>query len=80
MTTLDDHESGQRAFAPSDSREGDQIRWLSFRMYTWTLIVGALLYVALELDRSLAIAKVGFVVEGRHWIRAQFRIWTPSQT
>lgn len=73
MTTLNDHESSQRAFAPSDSREGDQIRWLSFRMYTWTLIVGALLYVALELDRSLAIAKVGFVVEGRHWIRAQFK-------
>lgn len=71
MTTLDDHESSQRAFAPSDSRAGNEIVWLSFRMYTWTLIVGALLYLALDLDRSLAIAKVSFVVEGRHWIRVK---------
>ncbi|VWC80870.1 hypothetical protein BLA39750_01187 [Burkholderia lata] len=73
MTTLDDHKSSQRDVGPSDSRDGGQIRWLSFRMYQCALIVGVMLYLALDLDRRLAVGKVGFVLEGRHWIRGRLK-------
>ncbi|WP_241302273.1 hypothetical protein [Burkholderia stabilis] len=73
MTTLDDHESSQRSVRLPDLHDEQQIRWLSFPMYLWALIVGVMLYLLLDLDRRLAAGKVRFVVEARHSIREALR-------